>query len=270
MERRLGAALDAELPQDARDVDLDRLLFHEQLTGYLPVRLAAGQELQDLGLTLGERLRVLGGTHLAHQTRRRLGGELDPPLGRAPYRPVQFLGVGVLEQIAYRPGAHGPCHRGTLEDAGERHDFHLRQLCPDRLGGRDPIHDGHEKVHQDHVGLELPGHLQGLLAVLGLSHDLDIRVEREKHPQALAHHAVVVGYQDPYRHYLSYDFGPRLSPRRRSMAMFVPLPDGPVSTFAIASKTGDPPRSSCGGSLAAIVTDYLSRELEPPTTSRFA
>src|SRR5215208_3183226 len=176
MEGRLGAALDAELPQDARDVGLYRLLFHEQLTGYLPVRLPAGQVLQDLGLALGK-----------------------------------------------------------------RNDFHLRQLRPDRLGGRDPIHDGHEKAHQDHVGLELPGHLQGLLAVLRFADHLELRVEREEHPQALAHHAVVVGYQDPYRHYPSYDFGPRLSPRRRSMAMFVPLPDGPVSTFAIASKTGDPP-----------------------------
>src|SRR5215217_3060536 len=227
MKSRLGAAVDAQLPQDIQNVGLDRLLFHEQLTGYLPVRLATRHKLQDLSLALSKGLGVLWGANFTHQARRSLGGELDPSLRCAPYRPVQLLGVGVLKEVAYRPGAHGLRHRSILKDAGERHDLHLRQLRADGSDGLYAVHDGHEEVHQDDVGLELPGHLQRLLAVLRFADHLELRVEGEEHPQALAHHAVVVGYQDPYRHYLSYDFGLRLSSRRRSIAMFVHTPDAP-------------------------------------------
>ena len=88
------------------------------------------------------------------------------------------------------------------------------------------VHNGHEEVHQDHVGFEVSGKGQGLLAVCCLPDHLYLGVEREEHPQALAHHAVIVGYQDPYRHdYFSLGFGPELSPRRRRLTTIVPSPD---------------------------------------------
>src|SRR5829696_5143174 len=123
------------------------------------------------------------------------------------------------------PGAHGSRHRGALKDTRERHDLHIRQFRENGSGGFQAVHDGHQEVHQDDVRLELPGHLQRLLAVRGFSDDLEVRVEGEEHPQALAHHGVVVGYQDPYRHAApraSLDFGARLSPRPEPLAMCVP------------------------------------------------
>src|SRR5215213_5841191 len=79
MKSRLGAAVDAQLPQDIQNVGLDRLLFHEQLTGYLPVRLATRHKLQDLGLALSKGLGVLWGANFTHQARRSLGASWTLP-----------------------------------------------------------------------------------------------------------------------------------------------------------------------------------------------
>src|ERR671911_522724 len=183
MEGGLGATSYAKLSQYARDVGL-----------------APRQKPQNFGLTVVKRLGTLWSPHLAHQLGSRLGSELDSPLCGSPYGLVQLFGVGVLEQISDRPGTYRPGNRSVLEHAGKRYDLHLGQLRPDGFGGLYAVHHRHKQVHEDHIGLELSGHLESFFAVFGLTNHLEIRVERKEHPQTLAYHAVVVNYQEPY-HY---------------------------------------------------------------------
>src|SRR5215212_10022927 len=56
----------------------------------------------------------------------------------------------------------------------------------------------------------------------GLTDHLKLRVEAQEHAQPLAHHAMVVGYQDPYRHSPFSDLGPRLSLRQSSYTIPTP------------------------------------------------
>ena len=71
---------------------------------------------------------------------------------------------------------------------------------PDLARRRDAVHDRHEHVHQHHVGVERVALANGIGAVLGLAHHLELWVEAEEHPQALTHDAVVVDDEDSYRH----------------------------------------------------------------------
>src|ERR687894_1550183 len=77
IERRLGAAPHVQLREDAVHVRLDCTLPDEELARDLLVGLTPSQELQDLRLASGKGLWALGVTHLAHQTCRGLGGELN-------------------------------------------------------------------------------------------------------------------------------------------------------------------------------------------------
>ena len=67
----LDAVAQAELAQHARDVRLDGRLAQEQPLGQLRVRQAAGEQLEDLELALGER-RELGRRRLRPAARQRV------------------------------------------------------------------------------------------------------------------------------------------------------------------------------------------------------
>jgi hypothetical protein len=57
----------------------------------------------------------------------------------------------------------------------------------------------HDEVHEDDVGLKLGGPRHRLLAIGGLTDDLDAVLELEERAQALAHHRVVVDDHDADR-----------------------------------------------------------------------
>src|SRR5215213_11291286 len=118
MKRGLGAALYTQLREDAMHVGLDRRLIDEELARDLLVGLAAGNELQYLSLSLRERLRILGGSHLAHQARRCFGGELHLACGSGLDRLTQLLGVGGLQEVADGPRAYRTGYGGILQHAG--------------------------------------------------------------------------------------------------------------------------------------------------------
>jgi hypothetical protein len=123
--------------------------------------------------------------------------------GLLDHRPVELLALpqGFLVPLALRDVADDRAdHVATIERDHAHADLDFGQFLADGPGGLHAVHHGHQEVHQDHVGSELAGHLQGLLAVLGLAYHLEVGVEGEEHAQPLAHHAVVVGYQDPYGH----------------------------------------------------------------------
>ena len=63
----------------------------------------------------------------------------------------------------------------------------------------DAVAPWHHQVHQDHVGVELGGALERLVAVGRLADDLEALLEREERPQPLAHDRVVVDDQDADR-----------------------------------------------------------------------
>src|SRR5215831_6330529 len=81
IERRLGAALDSQLREDAAHMGLYRLLADAQAAGDLLVGLPLSQQLQHLGLALGERLGALRSADRLYQARGGFRRELDLPRG---------------------------------------------------------------------------------------------------------------------------------------------------------------------------------------------
>ena len=69
-------------------------------------------------------------------------------------------------------------------------------LGADPPGGLDAVDLGHRDVHEDHVGLQLVGQADRLLAVGGLADDVEALLDHRA-AQALAQHPVVVGQHQP-------------------------------------------------------------------------
>jgi DNA-binding NarL/FixJ family response regulator len=75
-------------------------------------------------------------------------------VGSALIRAAEFIGLRVLEQVPDRPCTHRSHHLVVLQDARQRDDFHIGEFLPQLLDGCDPIHDGHEQIYQDDVGMQ--------------------------------------------------------------------------------------------------------------------
>jgi len=69
----------------------------------------------------------------------------------------------------------------------------LRPHAPDQLGGRQPIHPGHLDVEQRDVGLTGDRQLGSLFAVLGLTHDLNLRMQAHKRAKEHTRQLMIVG-----------------------------------------------------------------------------
>ena len=164
------------------------------------VRLPLGQQSQHVGLALRERLRAFGGPDLPHQARGGFRRELHLTGRCGLDRPPQLVGLGVLQQIPNRAGPDRADDRRILQDAGQGQDFGIRERSPDLLRRGDAVHSGHQQVHQHDIRLELARQANSLRPVGRLSHDFQIGIQRQEHPQALADHAVVVGDQNPGHH----------------------------------------------------------------------
>ena len=66
--------------------------------------------------------------------------------------------------------------------------------------GLDAVEAWHADVHQDEGGAQAPRLVDGLLAVGGLAHHLDVRRRLEQLAEAGADERLVVGDQDPCAH----------------------------------------------------------------------
>src|SRR5215470_5685332 len=113
---------------------------------------------------------------------------------------AQLGGLDVFEQ---EPAGSGPERRvhvliqvigGQHEDAGGAAGGH------DLAGGLDPVQVRHPDVHQDHIGLGLPGQADRLHAVFGLADDLQARPGFQDHPEPAADQGLVIAQQHPDGH----------------------------------------------------------------------
>ena len=121
------------------------------------------------------------------------GSGVDRRLAPAdrPDAPQHLVGVGVLEQIAQGAGVQRP--DDPLGVGVRRQHEHVGQLLAHDLAGRrDPVELRHLQVHQDDVGAEPPGQVDGLSAVGRLADHVDVRLAGEQLLQAGPEHRVVV------------------------------------------------------------------------------
>ena len=81
--------------------------------------------------------------------------------------------VGVLGEVAPRPGFEGVDDRGVVGVGGKDHDSDLWVMPAELAGGLDPVQDRHPQIEQDRVRAGLPDDVQGFLPVGRRADDLD-------------------------------------------------------------------------------------------------
>jgi hypothetical protein len=126
-------------------------LRQHQLMGDFLVRKTLRRQAQHLALGLGQHLRA-SGVSFGQELGRNLRGELWLPGGHGLDGAPQLGGIGVLHQVAHRPGAHHGRDCRVLKDAGEHDDGDRQPPLADRRGGLQPAHHWHGQIHQDDVG----------------------------------------------------------------------------------------------------------------------
>ena len=180
------------------------------------VRAPARDQAQHLALARGEVV-GLGAARrrrcaISSTTRAATAGESGDVAGvRGADRAHELGRLDVLEQVAGRARAQRGEQLLVVAEAGE-HD-HARggrrsRSAPQRA---DAVEPRHHEVEQDHVGRVLRRGGDRLLAVAGLADHLDVVLQVEERPQALAHDRVVVGDQDA-------DHAAHLQPHARAVA----------------------------------------------------
>ena len=99
--------------------------------------------------------------------------ERRPALGGGPDAGHDGGGLGVLEQVADRPGAERLPHGRRVGHGGEHDDPHPRVGLDDAARGLDPADAGHREVHEHDVRLVQGGRVDAPLAVGRLGDDRD-------------------------------------------------------------------------------------------------
>ena len=77
----------------------------------------------------------------------------------------------------------------------QRDDGHVRPRLLERSRRDQPIHPRHRDVHDDDVGLEIDGALDGGRAVAGLGDHFHVGLSVDEQPQTVPDGHVVVGEQ---------------------------------------------------------------------------
>src|SRR5579884_130930 len=205
-DHRLDAVAQAELGQEVGDVGLDRRLADVEALGDLGVRQAPGQLAQHLQLTAGELLGQLvegrppgARTGVAGELVEQAPGHPRLDEGVTPsHRPHprhQVVGGHVLQQEAAGAGPNRveqvlvEIEGGEDEDPGVGHPGQAP-------GGLDPVHPGHAHVHQHDVGGQPPGQFDRLVAIGGLTDDLEVVLTLEDEAEARPDQGLVVHHQD--------------------------------------------------------------------------
>ena len=196
--RRLGPTLEVELREDRAHVVLDRLVGQEDLGGDLLVRLALGDQHQDLPLLggqLGELIvRPAGGdaTHaLEHLLR---DGRIEQRLAATDRleRGDEVSRADLLEEVPGRAGDDRREHGLLVGVRGEHDHARLGQLGTDLATRLDARPIGQADVHDDDVRLVAPGLLDRLRDGAGLGDDLEAVAPVEEGDKALADDLVIV------------------------------------------------------------------------------
>src|SRR3972149_7022904 len=108
----------------------------------------------------------------------------------------ELVYLRLLDDVAVGAGLQGAGDVLVLHVAGEHEDFGLGQAAADLTRRLDAVEAGHDRVHEDDVGLDLLGDLDGLAAVGGLADDLEAGLGLEHGAQRLAGDGGVVGEED--------------------------------------------------------------------------
>ena len=114
----------------------------------------------------------------------------------APDRPDEFFRGALLQEISARARSEQLLNIAAVGVARENQYFRGRDLRLQHLRRGQAVHPRHRDVHDDHVGAELPDHVDCRETVAGLADDLQIIFAIEHHAQAFAHDLVIVDEND--------------------------------------------------------------------------
>ncbi len=115
------------------------------------------------------------------------------------HRPYDLVAVGVLGEVAAGAGLERREERIVVGVGRQDHDLCARMLGADPARRLHAVAARHAQVHQDHVRGVFGDQPQRLLAVTGRTDHLDARQQPQQHHDALAHHRLVIGHDDPSR-----------------------------------------------------------------------
>ncbi len=106
---------------------------------------------------------------------------------------VEFLGAGVLGQVAAGAGPQRVDDGAVISVGGEHEHLDVRVVFSEETGGLDAVAAGHAQVHQYDIWVLLGRQRQGLCAVGGQADDLDAFEQPQQSAESLADYALVVG-----------------------------------------------------------------------------
>ena len=129
-------------------------------------------------------------------------GRVDRQLAgqRLTDREAKLGFVGGLENVADRAGVHRRQQQVGVFDHAQYQDTPRQSVAHQRASGLEAVHVRHAQVHQNQVGVEPPGQLDGFLAVARFADDVDVRFLAQQQAQTGAGEPVVVGDQDASAH----------------------------------------------------------------------
>src|SRR6266511_137014 len=113
------------------------------------------------------------------------------------FRSLDVVDGGLREQVPGGPRLDGVVEVGLLVGDREHEDLDVRQQVLDLRGRLDPRTLGHPDVHQDHVGHELLGSLDGLDPVRRLPDQVDVGFGLQDHLEPPAEQRVVTLDEHP-------------------------------------------------------------------------
>ena len=116
----------------------------------------------------------------AHQAPIEFGIEVGTSARHRPDGAHQLARAALLERVAGRAGPQQFAEIAFLSVPRECQHLDRRGLLPDGRGGLQAVHAGHADIHQQNVGPERHGRIDGLLAIDGLPDDLEVGLAAEE------------------------------------------------------------------------------------------
>jgi hypothetical protein len=119
-------------------------------------------------------------------------------------RDGEFLGRGVLDEIAGRACLERRLHAGLIDERGDRDHLDARQVGAELTGRGHAVHRFHRQVHEHNVGRvarggHRPEHGERLPAVRRLSHHDDVGKDGQVGTDTATHHPMVIHDENPDR-----------------------------------------------------------------------
>jgi hypothetical protein len=189
----VGGGLDAvgevELVEDVVEVAVDGAFGDAELVGDLAVAEALGDEVEDFLLAGAEGIGgpglgggVVGGVaDEGDEAGESGGGDDGLAAGDGPDGSEDVVDAAGLGDVADGAGLDGLVDElGLVAVDGEYDDLDLGQFLLDEGGGLEPVAAGHLDVHEDDVGAELAGLLEGFEAIGGVAEDGDVGADLEE------------------------------------------------------------------------------------------